>query len=139
MRPGSAAFNLFVIIVWGLSGCDVGIHEKGARKCEYTGNGPVLIDGNRSIVFHGPCNAGNAISALRFRLVLIGKLNLLVTSGVVKENFLKRHMDVSENSGTSTPKSSILMSFYIINYHPFWGVSLFLVTPIYATNFSMQH
>jgi len=37
------------------------------------------------------------------------------------------YMDVSENNGT--PKSSILIGFSIIN-HPFWGVSLFLETPI---------
>ena len=36
-------------------------------------------------------------------------------------------MGVSENGGT--PRSSILIGFSIIN-HPFWGVSLFLETPI---------
>ena len=40
------------------------------------------------------------------------------------------HMDVSENSGTS--KSFVLIGFSIYyKYHPFWGVSLFLETPIY--------
>ena len=39
-------------------------------------------------------------------------------------------MGVSKNDGT--PKSSILIGFFIIN-HPFWGtVPLFLETPIYA-------
>ena len=37
-------------------------------------------------------------------------------------------MDVSENSGT--PKSSILISFSIIN-HPFWGTTIFGNTHIY--------
>ena len=37
-------------------------------------------------------------------------------------------MGVSKNNGT--PKSSISIGFFIIN-HPFWGVSLFLETPIY--------
>ena len=32
------------------------------------------------------------------------------------------YMDVSENSGT--PKSSILITFSIIN-HPFWGTTIF--------------
>jgi len=41
-------------------------------------------------------------------------------------HFQVLYMDVSENSGT--PKSSILMGFYIIN-HPFW-VPLFLETSI---------
>ena len=35
-------------------------------------------------------------------------------------NVVMFDMDVSENSGTSTPKSSILIGFSIIN-HPFWG------------------
>ena len=39
----------------------------------------------------------------------------------------KKHMGVSENSGT--PKSSILIGISIKN-HPFW-VPLFLETPIY--------
>ena len=34
------------------------------------------------------------------------------------------HMDVSKNSGTSTPKSSIFKGFSIIN-HPFWGTPIF--------------
>ena len=37
-------------------------------------------------------------------------------------------MDVSKNRG-GPPKSSILIGFSIIN-HPFWGVSLFLETPL---------
>ena len=38
-------------------------------------------------------------------------------------------MGVSENGGT--PKSSNLIGISIIN-HPFWGVSLFLETPIFS-------
>ena len=34
------------------------------------------------------------------------------------------HMAVSKNSGTSTPKSSILIGFSIIN-HPFWCTTIF--------------
>ena len=36
--------------------------------------------------------------------------------------FLCNHVDVSENSGT--PKSSILIEFFII-HHPFWGTPIF--------------
>ena len=44
-------------------------------------------------------------------------------------------MDVSENSGT--PKSSILIGFSIIN-HIYFGVPLFLETPIYTYDTSNQ-
>ena len=39
------------------------------------------------------------------------------------------HMGVSKNNGT--PKSSILIGFFIIN-HPFWGTPIFGSTPIYT-------
>ena len=45
----------------------------------------------------------------------------------VSDGFFNNDLGVSENSGT--PKSSILIRFSIIN-HPFWGVPLFLETPI---------
>ena len=45
-------------------------------------------------------------------------------------NIIYIYMGVSKNNGT--PKSSILIGFFIIN-HPFWGVfPLFLETPIYT-------
>ena len=40
----------------------------------------------------------------------------------------ERYVGVSKNNGT--PKSSSLIGFSIIN-HPFWGIPLFLETPMY--------
>ena len=45
-----------------------------------------------------------------------------ISSEVGLPNFLRKYLDVSENSGT--PKSSILIGFSII-YHPFWGTPIF--------------
>ena len=51
---------------------------------------------------------------------------LLLDSGRVHIFQTKKHVVVSENSGT--PKSSILIGFSIIN-HPFWEYPYFLETP----------
>ena len=45
-------------------------------------------------------------------------------------------MDVSENSGT--PKSSILIGFFIIN-HPFWGTFIFGNTHIKQQGFNGKY
>ena len=55
-------------------------------------------------------------------------LHLVVKKEQVSQK--KKHMDVSENSGT--PKSSILIWFSIRN-HPFWG------TPIFGNTHMLGH
>ena len=45
------------------------------------------------------------------------------------------YMDVSENSGTVPPKSSILIGFSIIN-HPFLGTPIFGNTYIYIYTYN---
>ena len=58
------------------------------------------------------------------QLFLVSETNndFLVVLFNIQDIFLKKQLDVSENSGT--PKSSILIGCSIIN-HPFWGTPIF--------------
>ena len=59
----------------------------------------------------------------------VGEGSGYLSGGPVGEILDMGYMGVSENNGT--PKSSILIGFSIIN-HPFWGTTIFGLTPIWC-------